>query len=282
MSCQGGCMNTQELRRLQDKAKEIRKLTIEEIGNLGLGHIGGSLSIVDILTLLYYHIMEKLDAENPRKEGRDKLVLSKGHAGPALYAVLADKGYFPKEWLMTLNQGGTNLPSHCDMNKTPGIDFTTGSLGQGASAAAGIALADKLKNSKANTYLIIGDGESQEGQIWEMGMFAAQYKLSNLIAFMDFNKLQIDGTISEVVELENIEMKWKGFGWHVQRVDGHDLEKLEQAVLNAKAEKTRPSMIICDTIKAKGFSPAQGKVTSHHMAFSKEIADKAIQDLFSE
>ena len=275
-------MNTQELRRLQDKAKEIRKLTIEEIGNLGLGHIGGSLSIVDILTLLYYHIMEKLDAENPRKEGRDKLVLSKGHAGPALYAVLADKGYFPKEWLMTLNQGGTNLPSHCDMNKTPGIDFTTGSLGQGASAAAGIALADKLKNSKANTYLIIGDGESQEGQIWEMGMFAAQYKLSNLIAFMDFNKLQIDGTISEVVELENIEMKWKGFGWHVQRVDGHDLEKLEQAVLNAKAEKTRPSMIICDTIKAKGFSPAQGKVTSHHMAFSKEIADKAIQDLFSE
>ncbi len=275
-------MNTHELRRLQDKAKEIRKLTIEEIGNLGLGHIGGSLSIVDILTLLYYHMMENLDAGNPRKEGRDKLVLSKGHAGPALYAVLADKGYFPKAWLMTLNQGGTNLPSHCDMNKTPGIDFTTGSLGQGGSAAAGIALADRLKESNATTYLIIGDGESQEGQIWEMGMFAAQYKLSNLIAFMDFNKLQIDGTISEVVELENIEMKWKGFGWHVQRVDGHDLEKLEQAVLNAKAETELPSIIICDTIKAKGFSPAQGKVTSHHMAFTKEMADKAIEDLFAE
>ena len=275
-------MDAQELKKLQDKARELRKLTIEEIGNLGLGHIGGSLSIIEILTLLYYSVMENIDPENPTKEGRDKLIISKGHAGPALYATLASKGYFPIEWLMTLNQGGTNLPSHCDMNKTPGVDFTTGSLGQGGSAAAGIALADKLKNSNATTYLIIGDGESQEGQIWEMGMFAAQYKLDNLIAFMDFNKLQIDGTISEVIELENIEQKWNGFGWHVQRVDGHDLEALKTAVLTAKMTKGQPSMIICDTIKAKGFSPAQGKVTSHHMAVSKEMIETAIRDLFAE
>ena len=158
-------MDKQELANLERKAKEIRRLTIEEIGNLGLGHIGGSLSIVDILTLLYYRKMQNIDPADPHKEGRDKFVLSKGHAGPALYATLASKGYFPKEWLMTLNQGGTNLPSHCDMNKTPGVDFTTGSLGQGSSAAAGIAFADKLKKSSATTYLIIDDGESQEGQI---------------------------------------------------------------------------------------------------------------------
>ncbi|MBI9096236.1 MAG: transketolase [Sphaerochaeta sp.] len=275
-------MQEKELKRLQDKAKEIRKMTIEEIGHLGLGHIGGSMSIVDILTLLYYRAMENLDPSDPRKEGRDKLVLSKGHAGPALYSVLSDKGYFPKEWLLTLNQGGTNLPSHCDMNRTPGIDFTTGSLGQGGSAAAGIALADRLKGSSAITYLIIGDGESQEGQVWEMAMFAAQFKLHNLIAFMDFNKLQIDGHISEVMELENIVQKWTGFGWHVQRVDGHDLQALDAAVQAAKAEKSLPSMIICDTIKAKGFSPAEGKQTSHHMAFSQEMAQQAISDLYSE
>nr|WP_319473984.1 transketolase [uncultured Sphaerochaeta sp.] len=275
-------MDTQELKRLQNKAKEIRRLTIEEIGNLGLGHIGGSLSIVDILTLLYYKMMENIDPSNPRKEGRDKLVLSKGHAGPALYSVLADKGYFPKEWLMTLNQGGTNLPSHCDMNRTPGVDFTTGSLGQGSSAAAGIALAEKFKNSGATTYLIIGDGESQEGQIWEMGMFAAQYKLDNLITFMDYNKLQIDGTTSEVIDLEDIVQKWNGFGWFVQRVDGHDIEVLEEAVLKAKFQSGKPSIIICDTIKAKGFSPAQGMQSSHHMAFTKEVAQKALNDLLAE
>lgn len=275
-------MDSQELKRLQNKAKEIRRLTIEEIGNLGLGHIGGSLSIVDILTLLYYKMMENIDPSNPRKEGRDKLVLSKGHAGPALYSVLADKGYFPKEWLMTLNQGGTNLPSHCDMNRTPGVDFTTGSLGQGSSAAAGIALAEKFKNSGSTTYLIIGDGESQEGQIWEMGMFAAQYKLDNLITFMDYNKLQIDGTTSEVIDLEDIVQKWNGFGWFVQRVDGHDIGVLEEAVLMAKAQSGKPSIIICDTIKAKGFSPAQGLQTSHHMAFSQEEAQKAIDDLLAE
>jgi transketolase len=152
-------MDVKELKRLVEKANEIRKLTIDEVGYLGVGHIGGAMSVVEILTALYYHFMENIDPKDPRKEGRDKLILSKGHAGPTLYAVLADKGYFPKEWLHTLNQGGTNLPSHCDMNRTPGIDFTTGSLGQGASAAMGIALAEKMKKSSAYTYLVVGDGE---------------------------------------------------------------------------------------------------------------------------
>ena len=270
-----------DMKRLKQQALEIRRLTIEEIGNFGSGHIGGSMSIVEVLTYLYYEAM-RIDPSNPRKEDRDRFVCSKGHAGPAVYATLASKGYFNAELLKTLNSGGTNLPSHCDMNKTVGVDFTAGSLGQGFSAAVGIALGQKIKGLDARTYAIIGDGESQEGQIWEMGMFAAQYKLDNLIAFMDFNKLQIDGTISEVIELENIEQKWNGFGWHVQRVDGHDLEALKTAVLTAKMTKGQPSMIICDTIKAKGFSPAQGKVTSHHMAVSKEMIETAIRDLFAE
>ena len=272
-------MDATKLKHLQEIARDIRKLTIQEISQLGLGHIGGSLSITDILVMLYYEVMQNLDSKDPKKENRDKLVLSKGHAGPALYAVLANKGYFPKEWLMTLNQGGTNLPSHCDMNKTPGIDFTTGSLGQGGSAAAGIALAEKLKGSSATTYLIIGDGESQEGQVWEMAMFAAQYKLNNLIACMDFNKLQIDGHINEVIELENIVDKWESFGWHVQRIDGHDFQALETAFAHAKAEATRPSMIVCDTIKAKGFSSAEGKQSSHHMVCTPQMAKQAIDDL---
>ncbi|WP_240622881.1 transketolase [Sphaerochaeta halotolerans] len=278
----GRTMNNQELKQLQVIAKHIRRDTIEEIGNLGVGHIGGALSVVDILTLLYFRVMEHIDPKNPRNENRDKLVLSKGHAGPALYAVLAEKGFFPKEWLLTLNKGGTNLPSHCDMNRTPGIDFTTGSLGQGSSAAAGIALADKLKRIEAITYLIIGDGESQEGQIWEMAMFAAQYKLSNLIAFTDYNKLQIDGSTSDIIDLGDIELKWKGFGWFVQRVNGHDFEALEDAVLQAKAQGEKPSMIICDTIKAKGFSLAEGLASSHNMAYSKEVAKQAIEELMAE
>lgn len=272
-------MDAIKLKYLQEKARDIRKLTINEISQLGLGHIGGSLSIADILVMLYYEVMQNLDADNPRKEGRDKLVLSKGHAGPALYAVLSSKGYFPEDWLLTLNRGGTNLPSHCDMNKTPGVDFTTGSLGQGGSAAAGIALAEKLKGSSATTYLIIGDGESQEGQVWEMAMFAAQYKLNNLIACMDFNKLQIDGSIEEVMELENIVDKWTSFGWHVQRVDGHDFAALEKAFAAAKAEQNRPSMIVCDTIKAKGFASAEGKQGSHHMVCTPEMAKQAIAEL---
>ena len=271
-------MEAQEKAILEAKALEIRKLTIDEIGYLGVGHIGGAMSVVEILTVLYYKIM-KIDPSKPKAADRDKLVLSKGHAGPTLYAILADKGYFPKEWLHTLNQGGTNLPSHCDMNRTPGIDFTTGSLGQGASAAAGIALAEKMKNSEAYTYLVVGDGESQEGQVWEMAMFAAHYQLGKLIAFNDYNKMQIDGTTFDVMGIDDVNTKWQGFGWDVQRINGHDVVQIVAAIERAKQVRERPSMIICDTLKGKGFAPGEGKVGSHNMPFTYEEAQAAIKEL---
>ena len=264
--------------KLKEKAKEIRISTIKEIAHLGKGHIGGAMSIVEILVYLYYYQMN-INPEEPKMEGRDRLVCSKGHAGPSVYAVLADKGFFPKSWLLTLNKGGTNLPSHCDMTKTPGIDFTTGSLGQGASAAAGIALGQKIKDEKSFTYLILGDGESQEGQVWEMAEFASTQKLGNLIAFTDFNKMQLDGYTRDVICMDNIDTRWLGFNWHVQRINGHDFSELHYAVTQAKAVKDRPSMIICDTIKSFGYAPGVGTVSNHSMAISEEDMNNAIKAL---
>ncbi len=272
-------LEEQKLEALKKKAAHLRELTIREIAHLGSGHIGGSMSIIEILTYLYYEAMN-VEPGNPQKEDRDRLVCSKGHAGPAVYATLADKGYFPVDWLMTLNQGGTNLPSHCDMNKTPGIDFTTGSLGQGASAAVGIALGQKIRHFyKAWTYLIVGDGESQEGEVWEAAEAAAQYKLGNLIAFTDLNKKQLDGYTDDIMSMDNIDTRWLGFNWHVQRIDGHDLNAIDNAVKKAKAVTDRPSMIICDTIKSKGFGPGERVEGNHSMAFDEAVAEKAIAEL---
>ena len=267
-------MEIQELKRLEAKAKEIRKMTIDAIGYLGVGHIGGALSIIEVLTLLYYKQMDISPVE-PKKKDRDKLVLSKGHAGPALYSVLADKGFFPKEWLHTLNKGGTNLPSHCDMNRTPGIDMTTGSLGQGMSAAIGIALANRLDHINKKVYLIIGDGESNEGQIWEGAMAAAHYKLNNLIAFTDYNKMQIDGYVHEIMNVEDLNAKWNAFGWFVQRVNGHDFRDMDVAIERAKKELFRPSMIILDTIKGKGAFFAERRLDNHNMNVDYETAKEA-------
>lgn len=267
-------MDKEELKRLEDKANEIRKMTIDTIGYLGVGHIGGALSVVDVLTILYYKYMD-VSPVDPKKKDRDKLVLSKGHAGPALYSVLAGKGFFPKEWLHTLNKGGTNLPSHCDMNRTPGIDMTTGSLGQGISAAIGIALANRLDRIDKKVYLIIGDGESEEGQIWEGAMAAAQFKLNNLIAFTDNNKMQIDGYVHDVMNIEDLNSKWNAFGWFVQRVNGHDFEDMSLAIDRAREETTRPSMIILDTIKGKGAFFAERRLDNHNMNFDYETAQKA-------
>lgn len=271
-------MTEQELEQLVKKAKEIRKLTIDSIGYLGVGHIGGAMSVVEVLTLLYYRHMN-VDPANPRKRDRDQLVLSKGHAGPALYSILADKGFFPMEWLHTLNRGGTNLPSHCDRNKTPGIDMTTGSLGQGLSAAIGIALGNRLDGIDSTVYCIIGDGESNEGQIWEAAMAASQFGLSNLIAFTDYNKMEIDGYMHEIMNIEDITAKWVAFGWFVQRVNGHDFAQMDMAIERAKAEKYRPSMIVLDTIKGKGAFFAEGKVSSHNMPVDYELAKEAIARL---
>jgi transketolase len=253
-------------------------MTIREIGNFGSGHIGGSMSIIEMLTYLYYQEM-RIDPKDPSKEDRDRFVCSKGHAGPAVYATLASKGYFPEEWLKTLNQGGTNLPSHCDMTKTPGVDFTGGSLGQGFSAAVGIALGQKVKDIKANTFVVIGDGESQEGQIWEGAETAAQWKLGNLIAFTDLNKQQLDGYTNDIVSMDNIDTRWLGFGWHVQRINGHDFNELRIAIEKAKAVTDRPSMIVMDTQKAHGFIPGEGICNNHSMAFDSNTAEEAITAL---
>lgn len=271
-------MIADEKKRLEDAACDIRVLTIDAIGNLGVGHIGGAMSIVEVLTVLYMKHL-KHDPKNSRWDGRDRLVLSKGHAGPALYSTLAYRGFFEKEMLYTLNRGGTRLPSHCDRNLTPGIDMTTGSLGQGFSAATGIALALRMNRNPAKVYTIIGDGESNEGQIWEAAMFAAQQNLDNLIAFTDYNKMQIDGMTHEVNDLGDIEGKWKSFGWHVFRVDGHDVEAIDAAISAAKQISGKPAMIILDTIKGKGVSFCEGSVGSHNMTFDTTKAQEAINKL---
>jgi len=271
-------MNASERAESESFAKEIRKLAIETIGELGIGHIGGAMSIVEVLAVLYGKHL-KADPKNPRAANRDRLVLSKGHAGPALYAVLAAKDFFPKSWLSTLNKGGTNLPSHCDRNKTPGIDMTTGSLGQGLSAACGIATALRIDGNPATVFAIIGDGESDEGQNWEAAMFAAHRKLSNLIAFTDFNNAQIDGTTEEIVSLGSLSTKWAAFGWNAVDVDGHDVAALDAAITAAKATKDKPTMIVMRTIKGKGCSFCEGQVSSHNMPVTREMAAEAIAAL---
>jgi transketolase len=271
-------MDEQTLRELEETAKRIRILTIDAIGYLGVGHIGGSMSIVEVLTSLYYRHMH-IDPSNPKKRDRDQLVLSKGHAGPALYSVLADKGYFPKDWLYTLNQGGTKLPSHADMVRTPGIDMSAGSLGQGLSAGIGKALGNRLDGIDAYTYVIIGDGESNEGQVWEAAMSASQFGLNKLIAFTDYNKMQIDGYTSDIMNLDDLNSKWVGFGWNVLRVDGHSFPAIDRAIRKAKEEQCRPTMIILDTIKGKGAYFAEGDLGNHNMKFDYDTAKEAIARL---
>ncbi len=263
---------------LKQICKDIRIDTMKCMGSIGVGHVGGCLSIVDILASLYFKHMN-VDPTNPQMEGRDRLIVSKGHAGPAVYATLANKGYFDKSELLTLNASGTNLPSHCDMNKTIGIDMTTGSLGQGFSCAVGIALASKLCNDGAYTYAIIGDGESQEGQIWEAGMFASQSKLSRLIAFTDFNKMQIDGNVEDINALDPLDKKWESFGWNVIVIDGHNLQQIDDAIANAKSQD-KPTMIVANTIKGKGVSFVEKLgFGNHNMPISAEQLEIAIEEI---
>ena len=264
---------------LEPICKEIRRWTIESIYSIGKGHVGGCMSIIEVLTVLYFDKM-KIDPENPKMEGRDRLVVSKGHAGPAVYATLAKRGYFPKEQLTTLNKINTNLPSHCDMNRTVGIDMTTGSLGQGFSCAVGVAVGSQIKQDGATIYTIIGDGESQEGQIWEAAMFAAHRKLSNLIAFTDCNRMQIDGMVDEVCSLGDLDAKWAAFGWFVQRVNGHDCAAIGEAIERAKEQKERPSMILLDTVKGQGVSFAmEAGPACHSMSVTKTEYESAMADL---
>ncbi len=263
-------MNTQEF------AKKIRIEALKALGNLGFGHVGGAMSVADVLAVLYHDEM-RIDPRNPKMRDRDQLVLSKGHAGPALYAALALKGFFPLEELSTINTGGTRLPSHCDRNKTPGIDMSTGSLGQGMSTAIGIALAQKMDHIDARTFLILGDGECEEGQIWEGALFAAQHKISNLIAFVDYNKQQLDGYVDDICALGDLCAKFREFGWYVTEVDGHNTAAIESAI-HAVSDRL-PNMIILNTSKGRGCSFAEGVLYNHHMTFTKDQINEAIAKL---
>ena len=269
-------MTKEQVSRLEEFALRIRIATVECIKSRGFGHVGGSLSAADVLAVLYGEVMN-IDPSDPKKEDRDKFVCSKGHAGPAVYATLALKGYFPYEKLLTLNQPGTDLPSHCDRLKTPGIDMTTGSLGQGTSTAVGLALGDKLKGLNCRTFLLVGDGELDEGQVWEAAMFAAAKKLDNMVWLIDWNKKQLDGYVKDVLDTGDLEKKFAAFGFDACTVDGHDVEKLTQ-VLTKKADG-RPIAVILDTVKGKGVKAVEETVKNHSMNVGQEVFDAWLDEL---
>lgn len=271
-------MNERRIQELEQFATEIRLETMKEFKTLGFGHVGGAMSVVETLAVLYGEVMN-INPEEPRWADRDWLVVSKGHAGPSVYTTLALKGYFPLEELQTLNKPKTNLPSHCDRNKTIGVDMTTGSLAQGVSTAIGVALGNRLDGRSSHTYLIIGDGECDEGQVWEGALFAAHHKIDNLITFLDCNKKQLDGYTKDINDLGDLRAKFEEFGWYAQEVDGHNIEEIHQAILKAKETKGKPSMIVLHTIKGKGCSFAENAVSNHHMVISQEQADEAISVL---
>ena len=274
-------LNRKKLIELQRFATQIRLETLKEIKNLGFGHIGGALSIVETLAVLYGQVM-KINPRNPDWEERDWLVVSKGHAGPAVYAALALKGFFPLEDLMTLNQPGTKLPSHCDRNLTAGIDMTTGSLGQGISTAIGIALGHRLDQRESFVYLIVGDGEINEGQIWEGALFAPNHQLDNLILLVDNNKKQLDGYTKDINDLGVISEKFRSFGWDVDEVDGSNLGEIYQSIHRARKNKGKPSAIILDTIKGQGVKFVEETMANHHIKFSEtehQLTQQAIEEL---
>ena len=267
--------------RYEDLRKIAAKLRIEVIKMLKeakSGHPGGSLSACEIITTLYFKEMN-IDSTNPNWPERDRFVLSKGHGAPILYAALAEKGYFPKEELMKLRKIDSMLQGHPDMKGTPGVDMTTGSLGQGLAAANGMALAGKLDNKKYRVYALLGDGEVQEGIIWEAAMLAAHYKLDNLTVFLDHNGLQIDGLNREVMNIEPIDEKFKAFGWHVINIDGHNFQEIIDAIEEAKNTKGKPTIIIAKTVKGKGVSFMENKYEWHGKAPSEEEAVKALDEL---
>jgi transketolase len=256
-------------------AAEWRYIITDMICRSGSGHLGGALSLVEIMYTLYHRVM-RIDPANPRWAERDRLVLSKGHAAPVLYMALADLGFFPKEWLGTLNADGARLPSHADARTVPGIDATTGSLGQGLSVACGMAKAARLGKAAHRVFCIIGDGESNEGQNWEAALFAAHNRLDNLVAITDYNKLQIDGATDEILSLEPLADKWKAFGWSVFEMDGHDWDAIHETLNNACAVRERPAMVIAHTVKAKGCSIIENTAGSHNI----KVPDRAAHDRF--
>lgn len=271
-------MDKKQIMQLKKQATLIRKHIIDEVYSAASGHPGGSLSCTDILTVLYFHEM-KLDVKNPKWADRDRFVLSKGHCAPALYATLAEKGFFPTEELVKFRSIGSYLQGHPSMKDVPGVDMSTGSLGQGISAAVGMAMAGKVDKKDYRVYAILGDGEIQEGQVWEACMAAAHYKLDNLTAFLDHNGLQIDGKITDVMSPEVVEDKFRAFGWKVINVNGHDYIQISEAIEEAKKIKGVPVMVVADTVKGKGVSFMENAAGWHGTAPNKEQRDQAIAEL---
>lgn len=271
-------MEKHKLKELKKTATMIRKHIIDEVYSAASGHPGGSLSCADILTVLYFNEM-KVDPENPAWSDRDRFVLSKGHCAPALYGALAEKGFFPTEELLKFRSADSTLEGHPSMRYVKGVDMSTGSLGQGISAAVGMALAGKLDKKDYRVFAILGDGELQEGQVWEASMAAAHYKLENLTAFLDHNGLQIDGKITEVMSPEPVADKFRAFGWKVINVNGHDYVQIVEAIEEAKKCKDKPTMIIADTVKGKGVSFMENLAGWHGTAPNKEQRDQAIAEL---
>lgn len=271
-------MDKQKITAFKQQATTIRKHIIDEVHTASSGHPGGSLSCTDILTVLYFHEM-RVNTSNPKWAERDRFVLSKGHCAPALYATLAEKGFFPIEDLTSFRNINSYLQGHPSMKDVPGVDMSTGSLGQGISAAVGMALAGKLDKKDYRVYSILGDGEIEEGQVWEACMAAAHYKLDNLTAFLDHNGLQIDGKITDVMSPESVHEKFKAFGWKVISINGHDHQQIIEAIDEAKKTKGMPTMIIAETVKGKGVSFMENAAGWHGTAPDKDQRDKAIAEL---
>jgi len=267
-----------DVSQLQELARQVRLDILEMLFKAKSGHTGGSLSAADILVALFFAQM-RFTPQDPCWPGRDRFVLSKGHAAPALYAVLSRLGYFPREELFTLRQFGSTLQGHPDSSCTPGVEVSTGSLGQGLSIANGMALAARLNGSGARVYALLGDGEVQEGQIWEAAMSAAHYQLDNLVAVLDRNRLQIDGRTADVMGLEPLAQKWEAFGWHTQEVDGHSFPELLAALKAADGIAGRPHMIVAHTVKGKGVSIFENQAKYHGVTPTKEEYECALKEL---
>ncbi|PLX82358.1 MAG: transketolase [Desulfuromonas sp.] len=271
-------LTEQTVRELEQTARQLRVEILKMLNTAKSGHTGGSLSAIDILTVLYFNKMRH-DPSNPAWEDRDRFVLSKGHAAPALYASLAKAGYFSRDDLKTLRRLGSHLQGHPDMNKTPGVEVCTGSLGQGLSQAVGLALAGRLAGKSSRVYTLLGDGEVQEGQIWEAAMAAAHYRLDNLCALLDWNGLQIDGEVDKVMNVGPLGPKFLSYNWHVLEVDGHDVQAISRALADAEKTKDKPTMIIARTVKGKGISFFEHKASYHGVPPSDEELDRGLEEL---
>lgn len=271
-------MQQHDYERMRRLSADIRIETIKALTEAGYGHIGGSLSIADALGVLYGGMMN-IRPEEPDWDERDFLVMSKGHCGPALYAALALKGYFPMEWLKTLNGPGTLLPSHADRTRTPGVDMTTGSLGQGISSAVGIALANRIKGKDSYTFAIVGDGECNEGQVWEAAEAANHLKLDHFIAFVDWNKKQLDGRLEQILEPNDLAKKFEAFGFDVQTVRGDDVGEIYRAIARAKAVQGKPHCIVLDTWKGLGVSFAENIEFNHYLVIDQKMRDEGVREV---